>query len=599
MTPRLHLHRRLLALCVLVVAVLVPATAQAATPGINLSGNDPRRIAQALQTDAKLVRFFVEWSTLQPAQGDGYPSKDPGAATLANDVDSAIKQVNAGGAKPIFVILGTPAWANGSSDQFVPPTDPQDYATFIARFVRHTRAVGQIAAYEIWNEQDEDGFWHAPNPPDATRYAALLKMTYAAAKPVAGDTPILVGALTGNNAGYLEQLYALGAKGSFDGVAVHTDTACLSLGPDFYYREDPGARLGRYTFLGYRSVRQVMQANDDLKPIWMTELGWSSTNGGPTSCTRGAGAGRRADGVSEAVQAQFLAQAYGCLARDPYVVAGFWFTMFNDPRQTPREIGNYGLIRDDGTRKPSYAAFKAVTAAGGSTVAPCGDFTPPTVSFVTPSAGAGFAKSLLIRATATDTADEGVTPSGLMRIAYSVDGKDPFYRFGELKNGDTVELDWLRAGELSDGEHTLTAEASDALGNVARTSIKIFRGAQYASRTTFTPTFRFPARGKNPSCRGRTCRFKGVLVAPSGVSVGGRVRVEWQFFSRQRVRSLVPGKRRYVSKWVVFHKGGASAKKPFTFTQKLKKRGRWRVRVTYDGALPLKKAASPYKVFAV
>jgi hypothetical protein len=103
-------RRRLLAACVALAAILVPSAAQAAQPGINVAGNDPGQIAKALATNAKLVRFFVEWRTLQPSKGDSYPSKDAGAANLATQIDAAITQVNAAGAKPIFVIVGAPAW---------------------------------------------------------------------------------------------------------------------------------------------------------------------------------------------------------------------------------------------------------------------------------------------------------------------------------------------------------------------------------------------------------------------------------------------------------------------------------------------------------
>ena len=600
----LRQSRRLrpLTACLTLAAALVGLAgapgAQAAVPGINVAGNDPSRVAQALATNAKLVRFFVEWKSLQPTRSDVYPSQDPGAANLARTFDDAIRQVNAAGAKPIFVILGTPEWANGTADQLVPPTDPQDYADFFARFVRHTRSVGDVAAYEVWNEQDGPEFWHAAGAEDGDRYGTMLRATYKTAKPVAGDSAILVGPLTGNNATYLSKLYASGSKGSFDGVAVHTDTACLALPPDFYYREDPGARIGRFTFVGYRSVRAVMAANDDLKPIWMTELGWTSTGGQPSTCARIPNSGTRSDGVTEADQAAFLKQAYGCLARDPYVVAGFWFTMFDNPRESPNELRHYGLVRADGSRKPSYAAFTDVTGANGGGPGPCGDFDPPTVRFLGPADGVGFTKSLLIQATATDTADTGVRPSGLARISLSVDGKPAFFRFTSIKDGETATLDWLRAADLTDGEHTLSAEAADVLGNTSKASIKIRKGAQFASKTTFKPKFVLPT-GKNPKCLGRRCSFKGRLTAPPGVSIAGRVRVEWQFFSRQRVRSTIPGRKRYILKWVTFHKGGASAKKSFTFTQRLAKGGKWRVRVFYAGALPLLKATTSFKPFSV
>ena len=102
---------------------------------------------------------------------------------------------------------------------------------------------------------------------------------------------------------------------------MHTDTACLDRGPDEFYREN--GVLARFTFLGYRTVRDTMAAHGDGgKPIWMSELGWSSTNGSPTSCTRGTWAGQKPSGVTEANQAAFLTKAYACLANDPYVTEG-------------------------------------------------------------------------------------------------------------------------------------------------------------------------------------------------------------------------------------------------------------------------------------
>ncbi|MCW2996817.1 MAG: cellulase family glycosylhydrolase [Solirubrobacterales bacterium] len=600
MTLSFPLRRRLLAVCIALAAVFVPATAHAAQPGINVAGNDPGRIAKALATNAKLVRFFVEWRTLQPSRGDTYPSADPGAANLASSIDNAIAQVNAAGARPIFVITGAPAWANGSAaDQHVPPTDPQDYADFFAQFVRHTRGKGNVAAYEVWNEQDGEIFWHGPSPEKAGPYSQLLKATYKAAKPVAGDAAILVGPLTGNNADYLQQLYDSGAKNSFDGVAVHTDTACLELGPDVFYREsDRNDRIGRYTFLGYRTVRQVMLANSDgEKGIWMTELGWSSTGGKASTCSRIPGSGTRSDGVTVENQAKFLTHAYGCMAQDPYVVAGFWFTMFDAPSEPVNELRHYGLVQSDGSHKPSYDAFTKVTANGGKATAPCGDFDPPKVRIISPTPDFGYTGRLLIQASATDAAPAGVTPSGLLRLTFKVDGNPQAIGNFAAKDGVVVKQDYFGASKLADGVHTITVEGRDLNGNVGSASVKVCKGVK-CIKTAYTTTITLP-KGKNPKCRGLTCTFSGRLTGPAGVSLSGRVRVEWQLFGKQRVKSLVKGKKRYVSKWTTFHKGGSNAGKPFAFKQKLKRKGKWRVRVYYDGAPPLRKTTTPFKSFKV
>ncbi len=134
---------------------------------------------------------------------------------------------------------------------------------------------------------------------------------------------VLAAASTGNDYPFVEGLYAAGAGDAFDGVAVHTDTACSVASPDSYYREN--GRVGRFSFLGFREVHAVLaEHGHGERPILMTELGWSATS---TRCARGMWAGKKAAGVSEAQQASFLKLAYHCLNYYPYVRAALWFTL--------------------------------------------------------------------------------------------------------------------------------------------------------------------------------------------------------------------------------------------------------------------------------
>ena len=149
---------------------------------------------------------------------------------------------------------------------------------------------------------------------------------------------MLLGPLTGNNYNFLGQIYAAGAGSSFDAAAVHTDTACLVDPPSSFYRED--GNVARFTFLGFRTVHDVMVANGDgAKPIWMTELGWTTTT---TTCSRGMWAGQKPSGVSEAAQAANLKEAYHCLAGYPYVETAMWFTL-KDTSGNGDELDHYGL----------------------------------------------------------------------------------------------------------------------------------------------------------------------------------------------------------------------------------------------------------------
>ena len=307
--------RRLLVLLPLLAGLaLSPAVAQAATPGVNIAGlPGPAELDQAQATGAKYVRVFALGSQLH----------DYG--TFKGIVSGA----GARGMKVVFVLTGN---ADGSNT----PPDPSVFATAAADFAAQMKVAGGAGAYEIWNEEDEADFWGAAV--DAGRYAAILKAAYPRIKQADPGAKVLLGPLTGNNYNFLGQIYAAGAGASFDAAAVHTDTACLVAPPSSFYRDE--GNVARFTFLGFRSVHDVMVANGDGdKPIWMTELGWTTTT---TTCSRGMWAGQKASGVTEAAQAANLKEAYHCLAAYPYMEMGMWFTLIDTIVYTD-ELNHYGL----------------------------------------------------------------------------------------------------------------------------------------------------------------------------------------------------------------------------------------------------------------
>jgi len=572
--------RRLAVLAATVVSGLAAAApAQAAAPGLNVS--DYGDAQTALDKGAKQVRFFVRWSDFEPESAAdftprGQASRTPIPSALEANVDKVLKA----GVTPIMVVLGSPAWAASGKR----PRNPDEYAAFIgelAEWLAAKRRAGQPSpVYEVWNEPDALEFWgEAPNP---DFYTVMLKASYAKVKAGDPGATVLTGPTTGNNFAWIESLYARGAKGSFDGVSVHTDIACSVVGPDTFYRE-PSGRLGQFTFLGYREVRASMLANGDDKPIWMTELGWSTTDGGPTSCVRGESAGRKPSGVDETNQAAFLTRAYQCLANDPYVIAAAWFTL-RDVQGQPlsSELGNYGLLRRDGSAKPALGAFGGPAGQGAGA---CGDFAPPTLDVLAPTEGQQFVDKLDLRAAATDG---GV---GLARITYAYDGAQEIRNFTDaLANGSAVGLaPWQNSGKLGLGAHTIHVTALDKNGNTVQRVVKVTMVAPGKLAGSLVPVFRL---GRKTSCtKGRAataCSLKGSLStgAPGRPSIGGKVAVEWQWKNKQRkFRKLVGGLK--------------PASKGFTFSAKLKKKGTWRVRVVYNGVAPYRRATSKYLTFRV
>lgn len=571
--PFVTLHR----LSAMVAAVLLSclglaASAQAAAvPGINISAYDDASVA--LQQGAKQVRFFVPWKNFEPGSAREFDGNGPVTANpLTTGLKTAVDSVRRS-ATPILVVLDAPDWAGAGAGNHRHPSGEAGraaYAAFVGELAEWLGNEGNAPVYEVWNEPDAEEFWGGA--PNAGEYTDLLKRSYAAIKAGNPGAGVLSGPTTGNNYRWIEQLYANGAKGSFDGVAVHTDTACSTVGPDVFYREADG-RLGQFTFLGYREVRKVMLANGDDKGIWMTEIGWSTAT---QTCSKGESAGKKPEGVSRADQAAFLTKGFQCMANDPYVVAAAWFTL-RDAGAIP-----YGLFDTGGNPKPSLAAFKG---AGGQTAGECGDFTSPALNVQSPTEGQQFVDKLDLRASATDG---GV---GLGRISFAYDGGKEIRNFTDaLTNGAAVGLaPWQGSGALALGAHTVEVKALDRNGNTTTRVVTITKVPAGAVKSTLLPVYKL---GKKVRCRTTrgvpSCSLKGSLSRGVGgrPSIGGKVAVEWQWKNKQgKFRKLAGGLK--------------PASKAFTFTAKLKKKGAWRVRVVYKGQAPYKALSSKFVAFRV
>src|SRR5688572_26866595 len=171
LAPRLLRH--LLPLVVALCAVLPAGAAQAApTPGVNIAGiPSDAEIDAAAATGARTARMFLLWADAERTRGSYN-------AGLLRRYDEVLNRLSSHGMKGVFVVTSAPGWASGSANPHSPP-QPQhvgDYAAFghavAARFA------GKVAAYEIWNEQDETQFWSSG--PDPSRYVALVKAAYPA-----------------------------------------------------------------------------------------------------------------------------------------------------------------------------------------------------------------------------------------------------------------------------------------------------------------------------------------------------------------------------------------------------------------------------------
>jgi hypothetical protein len=420
----------------------LPAAAGAADPGVVLAtpelGNGA--LARIQSSGARHVRVFTSWRVFEEQRGRLSPNY------LAS-FDDLLNRLKPLGIEVYLVVTQTPAWASSSGAENAAPP-PAAYADFLGRLAEHFR--GRVGAYEIWNEPNGNIFWAGGASP--SEYAALLKPAYVAVKGADPGAKVGVGGLIGNDYNYVGQLYNAGAKGSFDFLSVHTDNACSSTDPRLAARDVDG-RISRWSFTGYREIRATMLAHGDPKPIWMTELGWQVTS---NRCP-GGGPG----GVTASAQALFLTRAYQCMAQDPYLERGTWFSL-SDFAPTEAGGAGYGLYDSAGSARPSLGSFQRARSVGADRS--CGltvDTGGASIVISLPVEGSGFSGDLRYRAVATD--DQRVRT-----IALLVDGKQV-----RITRGRVLAGTWRGWRRVSFRSHVVTFRAIDSSGNVSGKSVNV------------------------------------------------------------------------------------------------------------------------------
>jgi hypothetical protein len=477
MSMKPNLLRRLLGCAALSAATLAVAAATliAATPasgaetGLNVAGffGTPAQDAKLQSLIAELhpgwVRVFLNWDQVELAPG----SYD--AAQLGDY--RAFFAALPPGTKVDVDIEGSPAWANGgSSNTSTPPVSDQSFASFM-NYIANSFG-SSVAAYEIWNEEDSSSWWTG----SPAQYASLLEAAYPAIKSANSHATVILGGLGANDYPFLQQLYAAGARGSFDAVGVHTDDAC-SLASPYSFAFNPGSQqVNRWSFLGFSTVHDVMAANGDgSMPLYMTEFGWSTTT---STCSSGTWAGKKAGGVSEPTQAKYLLQAYHCLAQPQYsyVTAAMWFDMVDF---APQDVfyNRYGLLSTALAKKPSFDAFKQAATKGDQLPGGCGNFAGPTLHLMAPLNGEHYSGPLKVRVSAT------ANGAAVSQIALRHDGKtilnfnrvDAHYADGTL----TGEIDWQGGKSLSLGAHTVTVVATDSKGVSSTATVTVVHVASH------------------------------------------------------------------------------------------------------------------------
>jgi len=301
----------------------------------NLSASTSQQtaeLANMYSIGLRWVRIDASWALVQA----GGPSSFDWSW-----LDQEVSAITAAGMHVDLVIDTAPSWASGSTQEWTQPLSASAFATFAGEVAARYGPMG-VNAYEIWNEPNLQGYWNlAPNP---GFYTAMLQDSHAAIKAVQPSSTVISGGLApaaDDSAGdiapieFLSDMYADGAKGSFDVLGDHAYSYPAL--PNTYEPWSGWSYLDQTT----PSLRSVMTANGDAsKQIWITEVGAPSA--GP-------------NGVGTTAQAEEMTQAVQDAQSTPGVGALFVYT-YQDAATDP---DYFGLLNADGSQKPAWAALAA------------------------------------------------------------------------------------------------------------------------------------------------------------------------------------------------------------------------------------------------
>ena len=307
------------------------------------------------------TRVVVDWDTAQTYEKrtdvpDGemarFKHEENGVPTDYSLIDRAVEAAVTRRMTILPIVLIAPKWAARYPGEFnSPPKGTAPYANFAGALARRYGPDGTfwkerpalpkqpIRHWQFWNEPSLAQFWK--DRPWERDYVALVRAARKSVKRVDPGSRIVLAGLPNRSWPELEKIYKLKGRNLFDIVAIHPFTAQVS---------------GVLTIL--RNVRSVMRRyGDSKKPLWVTELSWTSA--------RGKAAWTYGNETTERGQAKKLTEAYLMLAErrsELKLQRVYWYTWMTLDSHPNYPFDYAGLSRLEGnatvTRKPAFLEMR-------------------------------------------------------------------------------------------------------------------------------------------------------------------------------------------------------------------------------------------------
>ncbi len=265
------------------------------------------------------------WADMEPLKGewnlDGW--------------DRMLDAAQERGIKILGILGGSPPWANGGKEWNYPPSDMEAWRDYV--YTVSERYKGRVAAWEIWNEENINGFFMPAA--DSQLYVALLSIASPAIRSADPDATIVMGGVAGVGSDYIRACLQQGAAHYVDAIAYHPYPETISF-LNFTPQESSCRRI-------VHDLRGLISryTQKDIK-LWITEVGW-------TTCSY------RPPGVSLDAQADYLSRTLLNYAGEE-VERIFYFNFADGKVDYPFNLVKYGLLNGDLSEKPSYKFYQTI-----------------------------------------------------------------------------------------------------------------------------------------------------------------------------------------------------------------------------------------------
>lgn len=307
--------------------------------GINTHVPTTAQVDLIAQAGIKWIRVDFDWPKIEPKNGK----------FQFDEFRRVAREAKERGLMVFGTLSKTPAWANGGKEERFPPLKPEYWTRFVARTVSEFKS--DVTYWGIWNEPNLREKEWAGSVSDYV--SLLLKPATGAAKNANPECRIVAPDIICNSGArwweWIRGISKMEAHKCIDVFSCHiykeresegppSVFAALDTGP-WYVPDILQALLPDRR----KPVRRVLrEARWPSMPLWLTEVGWHTppaSEGYP---------------VSEKTQAKFYSEFCTEMVRRRSPDRVFFYELLDQPQHGH----NWGILRPDDSRKPSYFAYQ-------------------------------------------------------------------------------------------------------------------------------------------------------------------------------------------------------------------------------------------------